>query len=129
MTLAETSDVLQGRWTAYVMRRLDELERGEGRELWEGTWPGPEVVQAARRLALETFPPGIPAPAVVPTAEGRVAFLWASAGWWAESEVTPDGGEYWALQMGQDGATIEGNMPEHSSIIRRLLRGLDGMAG
>lgn len=128
MTLPETADVLEGRWTAYVMRRLDELERGEGRELWEGQWPGSKVVQAARRLALETFPPGIPAPTVTPTLEGRVAFLWTSAGWWAEAEVTPDGVEYWALQMGQEGATIEGSMPEHSSIIRRLLRGLDGMA-
>jgi hypothetical protein len=127
LTLPETSDVLQGRWGPYVLRRLDELEAGDGRELWEGPWPGPETVQAARRLAAQTFPLGVPAPSVVPTDEGRVAFIWPKAGWWVEVEVSADGGEYWAFQAGQHGATIEGNLPEHAPVLQRLLRGMDGM--
>lgn len=126
MTLPDTSDVLQGRWGPYVMRRLDQLEAGDGKDMWEGRWPGPETVQAARRLAVQTFPPGVPTPSVVPTEEGYVAFIWSRSGWWVEVEVSSDGGEYWAFQAGQYGATIEGSLPGHAGVLAGLLRGLDG---
>lgn len=73
-----TRGALKGRWYAYVMRRLDEIGRGEG-DFTGLKVPAPAVVERARQEAL-TWPPDRPTPSVVPTEDGGVLFAWHKDG-------------------------------------------------
>lgn len=122
MTLPDTADVLEGRWTGYVLRRLEELEAGEDRELWEGRWPSLETIRAARNVAARTFPLSAPTPSVVPGEDGCVLFVWMKGGWTIEVEVDQHlQATFWTLQQGQTGSNLSGSLEEHGELLGRIL--------
>lgn len=114
------------RWGPYVRQRIDDLKSGNGREDWEGQWPGPAVAEAAWMVAVGTFRDGTPTPSVVPTEDGWVAFVWHKNGHDAELEVGPEEASLWIYDKAS-GETWDGNVADHRGCcVQRLLDALEG---
>jgi hypothetical protein len=116
------------RWDAYVTRRLDELERGEG-DFTDLKRPSAAAVTHARQVAAQVFRDTTPTPSVVPDEDGNVLFVWHKSGIDAEIWVwEEDSAGVWVHDRGT-GEMWSGSLADHQGCcVRRLLDALEKTA-
>jgi hypothetical protein len=107
------------RWSAYVARRLREMEDGKDEEGWTGKWPSLPVLRAAWEQACDLFPDSAPTPSVLPTQDGCISFVWHKNARTVEVTVDETGGELdvWAPATGEE---ISGELDDQD--VRTRLR-------
>jgi hypothetical protein len=106
-------------WVDYVSCRLDAI--AENTELG---LPAAEVINRARSWILHLLPPGAPAPAVLPSEDGGIDFVWHRDGWNVEIGVEPDGTEtVWTWNRDSD-EEVFGDLEEHRDLVVDLIRAL-----
>ena len=112
------------RWGAYVSKRLDELERGEGE--FEGLQrPSAGAIMSAREVATSVFLDDTPTPSVVPTESGDVAFIWHKNGIDAELDVNETEADLWVRDRAS-GESWGGAVADHRGCcVARLLDRLE----
>lgn len=115
------------RWGTYVNRRLDELRDNRDPDTLNGfgvSWPSTWLIEQARKVAADLFPPDTPSPAVVPGGDDHPAidFIWHKNDWHIYVEVTPTAVTMAAHRVDQPPEDwIVGTVEQHRDELTRLL--------
>ena len=106
-------------WVDYVSDRLTAIAEDP-----EPGLPHAEVVNRARSWIMHLLPPNAPAPAVLPSENSGIDFVWHRDGWNVEIGVEPDGTEtVWAWNRESDEEVL-GELEEHRAFVVDLIRTL-----
>lgn len=104
-------------WVDYVSDRLSALE-----DPVEPGLPATEVINRARTSIMHLLPPAAPSPAVLPSEEGGIDFVWHRAGWNVEIAVERDGNETVWLWNRASNEEVFGDLEEHREVLLDLIR-------
>lgn len=104
-------------WIDYVSDRLNAIAEDP-----EPGLPQAEVINRARSWIMHLLPPSSPAPAVLPSENGGIDFVWHRKGWNVEIGVEPDGTEtVWTWNRESD-EEVFGDLEEHRAFVIDLIR-------
>jgi hypothetical protein len=106
-------------WVDYVTNRLDAIARDTELGL-----PSPEVINRARSWIMHLLPPGAPSPAVLPSEDGGIDFVWHRGGWNVEIGVEPGGTETVWTWNRESNEEVFGDLEEHRAFFVDLIRAL-----
>lgn len=106
-------------WVDYVSDRLRAIAEDP-----EPGLPSVEVINRARSWIMHLLPPAAPAPAVLPSEDGGIDFVWHRAGWNVEIGVEPDGTETVWTWNRESNEEVFGDLAEHRDFVVDLIRSL-----
>lgn len=106
-------------WVDYVSERLRAIEEDP-----EPGLPPVEVINRARSWIMHVLPPAAPSPAVLPSEDGGIDFVWHRAGWNVEIGIERDGTETVWMWHRDSNDEVFGDLTEHREVVADLIRSL-----